>query len=77
MTLNLAKELDASIYNSIVRDDVYSLMKHYGLLEIIESIRGRTPVTKIPSSIESAFRTQAPKLYPKFLEFYSEDGSDL
>jgi len=77
MTINLAKKIDTSVYDSIKKEDVLSLVDYYGLVEIIRSIKQDTPLPKIENSIKRAFMSRAPRLYSHFLKFYAPDGSDF
>ena len=77
MAINLAIEIDRNVYNSLTKEDVFSLAEQYGIIANIKAIRLETTELKIVGSVKRAFNSRAPNLYSPFLRFYESDGSDL
>lgn len=77
MTVNLARNIDAKVYSTLAKGDVVAWLELYGLKSLIQKVQAESSPEKLASSIERAFQTHAPKLYPEYLRFFASDGNEL
>jgi hypothetical protein len=73
MAINLAREMDGKMFNSLSREGVIASFSYYRLAGPLKKVMRETAPHRIRESIQRLINTEAPNLYPEFVRNFGTE----